>query len=463
MPEITTSAPNVLEMCQRAAEAASALRRAKPETIAGLLDAIADKLAAKEAEIVPLAMEESHLPQARLTGELGRTTAQLRMFAKDVREGAWTDRRNVEALPDRQPLPRPSLERFMIPVGPVAVFGASNFPLAFSVAGGDTASALAAGCPVVAKAHPAHPKLSRLVGDAISEAVAECGLPKGSFQLLEGGAEEGGALVQNPAIKAVGFTGSQKVGRHLMDLGAARPEPIPVFAEMGSVNPVFVLPGACEEKAIDWARGYVTSVTLGVGQFCTNPGVVFGIEGPGWDAFTGEVTTRMMQSTAGVMLTEAIGEAYVEKADVLNNEPGVDAQLEPSEPGQAGLARTSLTNFKENPRLQEEVFGPFGLLVTAESFDELLSVFPSLYGQLTGTILYGPGDEELVKILAPALEAKVGRLLFNGFPTGVEVNEGMQHGGPYPATSDVRFTSVGNHAILRWLRPISYQNAPSFL
>ncbi|MBS1729037.1 MAG: aldehyde dehydrogenase (NADP(+)) [Armatimonadetes bacterium] len=449
--------------CRRAAEAAPILRQASPETIASLLETIADKLAAKESEIVPLAVEESHLPTARLTGELGRTTGQLRMFAKDVRAGAWTDKRTVEALPDRQPLPRPKLERFMIPVGPVAIFGASNFPLAFSVPGGDTASALAAGCPVVAKAHPAHPKLSQLVGDIISEAVKEAGLPVGTFQLEAGDAAVGEALVQDPNIKGVGFTGSQRVGRHLMDLAAARPNPIPVFAEMGSINPVFALPGALTEKAQQWGSGYAQSVLLGVGQFCTNPGVVFGIAGDEWEAFCGEVTTRMMQSIAGPMLTDAIGAAYCANAAVMNEQPGVDAQLEPGEPGQAGLARVSFKDFIANPKLQEEVFGPFCLLVTAESFDELLTLFPQLHGQLTGTILHGPGDEALVKVLAPAIESKVGRIVFNGFPTGVEVCEGMQHGGPYPATSDVRFTSVGNHAILRWLRPISYQNAPDYL
>lgn len=462
MPD-TIESSAVRTSCRLASEAAPSLRSAKPETIALLLETIADKLAAKEAEIVPLAMEESNLPQPRLTGELGRTTSQLRMFAKDIRAGAWEDRRVVEALPDRQPLPRPKLERFMVPLGPVAVFGASNFPLAFSVAGGDTASALAAGCPVLAKAHPAHPKLSRLVGDVISEAVAEVGLPVGTFQLIEGGPEAGEALVNDPAVKAVGFTGSQRVGRHLMNLGAARPEPIPVFAEMGSINPVFVLPGACADNAVELARNYVLSVTLGVGQFCTNPGVVFGVEGDGWDAFCAEVTTRMMQSVAGTMLTEAIGENYLVKADEVGNADGVEPQLEPGEPGQAGLARTTLANFIANETLHQEVFGPFALLVTATSFDELLSVFPHLEGQLTATILHGAGDEDLVKILTPAVEAKVGRIVFNGFPTGVEVCEGMQHGGPYPASSDARFTSVGNHAILRWLRPVSYQNAPDYL
>lgn len=454
---------SIQSACRRASEAAPALRQAKPETIASLLEAIADKLAQNEAEIVSLGMEESHLPNARLTGELGRTTGQLRMFAKDVRAGAWKDLRTVEALPDRQPLPRPKLERFMVPIGPVAVFGASNFPLAFSVAGGDTASALAAGCPVVAKAHPAHPKLSELVGKLISEAVQEQGLPVGTFQLEPGEAAVGEALVQDPNIKAVGFTGSQRVGRHLMDLAAARPQPIPVFAEMGSINPVFVLPGACSDDAIGWARGYAQSLTLGAGQFCTNPGVVIGVAGDGWDAFCAEVTTRLMQSIAAPMLTEAIGEAYVVNAELLSNQDGVEPQLEPGEPGQAGLARVSLKDFIANSVLQQEVFGPFALLVTAESFDEVLSVFPSLHGQLTATILHGTGDEDLVKVLAPAVESKVGRIVFNGFPTGVEVCEGMQHGGPYPASSDARFTSVGNHAILRWLRPVSYQNAPDYL
>lgn len=457
------SVQSVQIACRRANEAASVLRQAKPETLAALLELIADKLAGAEAEIVPLAMEESHLPQARLTGELGRTTGQLRMFAKDVREGKWKDSRTVEALPDRQPLPRPQLERFMVPIGPVAVFGASNFPLAFSVSGGDTASALAAGCPVVAKVHPAHPKLSEQVGSLISAAVAEMGLPVGTFQLVAGEAEVGGALVTDPNIKGVGFTGSFRVGRHLMDLAAARSEPIPVFAEMGSINPVFVLPSALDERGSALATGYVQSVTMGVGQFCTNPGVVFGVAGAAWDAFCAEVQGGLNGVAAGKMLTDGIGEAYCQNALGLLAESGVVALVAPASAGQPGLAQTTLAEFVGNSKLQEEVFGPFGLLVTASSFDELVSVFPHLHGQLTGTVLYGSGDAELVKILVPALETKVGRIVFNGFPTGVEVCEGMQHGGPYPASSDVRFTSVGNHAILRWLRPVSYQNAPDYL
>ena len=459
MPEIES----VLIACQRASDAAPVMRALSPAQIAELLELVASKLIARESEIVPLASSESNLPIARLTGELGRTTGQLKMFAADVREGKWSDRRVVDAVPDRQPLPRPRLERSMIPIGPVAVFGASNFPLAFSVAGGDTASALAAGCPVIAKVHPAHPKTSELVGSIVSEAIKESGLPDGVFQLVSGANEVGAALVSDSHIKGVGFTGSKTVGRLLMDLAAARPDPIPVFAEMGSVNPVFMLPGALAERGDALAAGYVQSVTMGVGQFCTNPGVVFGIESSEWTTFGDAVAKGIAAVATGTMLTAGIGASYCANAGIVSTAPGVESLVSPKEAGQPGIARTTLANFLANKELQEEVFGPFGILVTASSFEELTWLFPVLEGQLTGTIQYGSTDEDLVKELVPLLEERVGRLVFNGFPTGVEVCEGMQHGGPYPASSDVRFTSVGNHAILRWLRPVTYQNAPDFV
>ena len=449
--------------CQRASDAAPVMRAMSPDQIADMLELIAAKLAANESEIVPLASQESNLPVARLTGELGRTTSQLKMFAADVRAGKWVDRRVVEAMPDRQPLPRPRLDRSMIPIGPIAVFGASNFPLAFSVCGGDTASALAAGCPVVAKVHPAHPKTSELVGSLVSAAVKELGLPLGVFQLVSGSNEVGAALVKDSRIKGVGFTGSKTVGRLLMDLSAARHDPIPVFAEMGSINPVFMLPGALAERGEAFATGYVQSVTMGVGQFCTNPGVVFGIDSPEWSAFCTAVAAGVGAVATGTMLTPGIGASYCANSKIVSDTPGVEALVTPSEAGQPGLVRTTLENFLEEPELREEVFGPFGILVTVSSVEELTWLFPVLEGQLTGTIQYGSTDEALVKQLVPLLEAKVGRLVFNGFPTGVEVGEGMQHGGPYPASSDVRFTSVGNHAILRWLRPVTYQNAPDFV
>jgi alpha-ketoglutaric semialdehyde dehydrogenase len=454
---------SVMTACQRASEAAPVLRALEPAKLADLLDLIASKLAAREADIVPLASSESHLPTARVTGELGRTTGQLRMFANDIREGKWVDRRVVEALPDRAPLPRPALNRSMIPIGPVAVFGASNFPLAFSVAGGDTASALAAGCPVVAKVHPAHPGTSELVGSIVSEAVQESGLPAGVFQLVSGANEVGAALVSDPHIKGVGFTGSRMVGRLLMDLAAKRPEPIPVFAEMGSINPIFMMPGALAERGEALAAGYVQSLTMGVGQFCTNPGVVLGIESPEWEAFCSAASAGITQVATGTMLTPGIGASYSANAGIVSDASGVDSLVKPTEPGQPGLAKTTLANFLENRELREEVFGPFGILITASTFEELTWLFPVLEGQLTGTIQYAASDEAMVKELVPLLETRVGRLVFNGFPTGVEVCDGMQHGGPYPASSDVRFTSVGNHSILRWLRPVSYQNAPSFL
>ncbi|MEI8282638.1 MAG: aldehyde dehydrogenase (NADP(+)), partial [Armatimonadota bacterium] len=396
----------VLTACQRAADAAPAMRAADPSKLAELLETIAAKLAEKEAEIVQIACAESHLPVPRVTGELGRTTGQLRMFANDIRQGKWSDRRFVEALPDRQPLARPQLERSMIPIGPVAVFGASNFPLAFSVAGGDTASALAAGCPVVAKVHPAHPKTSELVGSIVSSSVFELGFPAGVFQLVSGSNEVGAALVTNPNIKGVGFTGSKAVGRHLMDLAAARPQPIPVFAEMGSINPIFMLPGALADRGEALATGYTQSLTMGVGQFCTNPGVVFGIASPEWDAFCANVAKGVNEVATGTMLTEGIGKSYCANSAHVLAAAGVETLVKPTEAGQPGLARTTIETYLENKDLHEEVFGPFAILITASSFEELKWLFPVLEGQLTGTIQHGSGDEALVKELVPLLEER---------------------------------------------------------
>ncbi|MEI7576814.1 MAG: aldehyde dehydrogenase (NADP(+)) [Armatimonadota bacterium] len=442
---------------RRVAGAAPFLRSVDGAALADLLDGIADALTAAKAEIVPVAMRETHLPEGRLNGECDRTAGQFRNHAVDVRAGRFKAVDVVTALPDRTP-PRPHLSRFMIPIGPIAVFGASNFPLAYSVAGGDTASALAAGCPVVVKAHPAHPETSRMVSNILVAQVKAHGFPEGTFQCVHGDNEVSLGLVEHPLIKGVGFTGSLKVGRLLMDAAARRPVPIPVFAEMGSVNPIFVLPGG----VAGFAEGYVPSLTLGVGQFCTNPGIVLGIDSPEWTAAKAKMQELAAAAPVGTMLTPGIAENYVRLAQTTCRQEGVSTLVEVSSPGQAGLAEVSGTDFVKNPHLQEEVFGPFGLIVTCSSFDEMLLCLGS-QGNLSASVHFGEGDRSSVEVLLHALEQIAGRIVFNGFPTGVEVCEATQHGGPYPASSDSRFTSVGNHAVERWLRPVAYQNAPDWL
>lgn len=451
------SASQLDSVCRCAADAAPFLRSVDGAALAGLLDGIADALTAAKGEIVPVAMRETNLPEARLNGECDRTAGQFRNHAVDVRAGRFKQVDVVTPIPDRVP-PRPLLKRALVPIGPIAVFGASNFPLAYSVAGGDTASALEAGCPVVVKAHPAHPETSRLVSDIVSAQVKEHGFPEGTFQCVHGDNEVSIGLVEHPLIKGVGFTGSLKVGRLFMDAAAKRPVPIPVFAEMGSVNPVFVLPGG----VAGFAEGYVPSLTLGVGQFCTNPGIVLGIESPDWTAAKAKMQELAAAVPAGKMLTDGIAESYVRLAQTTCRQEGVSTLVEVNSPGQAGLAEVSGAVFLANPHLQEEVFGPFGLVVTCASFDEMLACVGT-QGNLTSSIHFGPEDQHLVEILFPAVEQIAGRIVFNGFPTGVEVCEAMQHGGPYPASSDSRFTSVGNHAPERWLRPIAYQNVPDWV
>lgn len=459
----TTSASEIASICRGAKVGTHDLKRRTDAEVAAFLNAIADGLTAAIDTLVPIAMEESNLPEARLRGEVGRTTGQLKMFAADVLSGRWKNETSVEALPDHQPLPRPSLHRFHVPIGPVAVFGASNFPFAFSVAGGDTASALAARCSVVVKAHPAHIRTSQAVGDIVAEAVTACGLSPAVFTLVDTDAEGAQALVTDENIKAVGFTGSQTVGRLLMDLAAKRKDPIPVFAEMGSINPSFMLPGALNERAEAIANGYAQSLTAGVGQFCTNPGLVVGVVGSEWDLFCSTVQNALANTAPQKMLHEGISKSYLQLTEARLKTSGVTTLIQPSGTGSPGLARVDYATFKADPSLHDEVFGPFGLLVECSTTEQFSDVIANLEGQLTGSIHHGPGDEELVKLLASQLEDKVGRLIFNQYPTGLEVCDAVQHGGPYPAASDSRFTSVGNHAILRWLRPVCYQNKPDFL
>ncbi|MGH7959374.1 MAG: aldehyde dehydrogenase (NADP(+)) [Opitutaceae bacterium] len=432
---------------------------------AQLLETIAQEIEALGDTLLQRANAETGLPLARITGERARTCAQLRLFAQLVREGSWVDARIDPALPDRQPQPRPDLRRMLIPLGPVVVFGSSNFPLAFSVAGGDTAAALAAGCPVIVKAHRAHPGTSELVAGAIMRAIATVGLPPGVFSMIHGsGATVGIAMVKHPATTAVGFTGSHTAGRALFDAAASRPHPIPVFAEMSSINPVFLLPEAVRERGAAIAQGLLSSFTLGVGQFCTKPGLVFVQRGPHTDTFLQRLADAVRAAPCGTMLTSGIRDSFVENRDKIIAVAGVqplargsmaaNATLTESEPG---VATTSAKTFLSQPTLATEAFGPFTLVVLAENNEELAACAATLDGQLTATLHGTPAELVRALPLIAALEQKAGRIVVNGFPTGVEVSPAMNHGGPYPATTDVRFTSVGTAAINRFARPVCYQ------
>jgi NADP-dependent aldehyde dehydrogenase len=417
-------------------------------------------------ELIERAMLESGLPRVRLEGERGRTCNQLRMFAELLREGSWRDARLDTPLPERAP-PRPDLRYHLIGVGPVAVFAASNFPLAFSVAGGDTASAFAAGCPVVLKAHSSHPGTSELVARAVARAVQQCELPAGVFSLLTGtGSRIGQALVGHPAIQAVGFTGSRGGGTALMAVAAARKQPIPVYAEMSSINPVFLMPHALEHRAEDIGKGFAASLVLGVGQFCTNPGLVLAIDGPGLATFCKSASAALDATEAAVMLNQNIAESYRKGVDALAANQAVStlARLEFGEgKGAAALFRVSADEFLQRHELHEEVFGPASLVVVCRDAAQMREVVEVLEGQLTATLQMDPEDHADVRALLPLLERKVGRILANGFPTGVEVSTAMVHGGPFPATADGRSTSVGTGAIARFLRPVCYQNLPQEL
>ncbi|MBE1551087.1 NADP-dependent aldehyde dehydrogenase [Mycobacterium sp. OAS707] len=453
--------------CSAAAAAFADYRSTTAEQRAKFLEKIAANIEAIRDGVIARAVAESGLPEARITGEVARTTGQLRMFADVLREGSWNGARIDPALPDREPLPRPDIRQRSIPLGPVAVFGASNFPLAFSVAGGDTASALAAGCPVVVKAHDAHPGTSELIGRAITEAVADTGLPAGTFSLLFGsGPELGIALVTDPRIKAVGFTGSRTAGTALVAAAASRPEPIPVYAEMSSVNPVFLLDGALASRGAALGAAFVASLTMGSGQFCTNPGLVIAIDGPGLDTFLGAARDAVAKAAATPMLTPGIASNYAAGVDTLSGEADLIVRGEASESEtycRAALFTTDASRFLGSERLQAEVFGASSLIVRCADAAEMRAVAEGLEGQLTATVHADESDYDDARQLVPLLELKAGRILFDGWPTGVEVGHAMVHGGPYPATSDSRSTSVGSRAIERFLRPVAYQNVPKSL
>lgn len=431
---------------------------------ATFLNAIADEIDVRGDAITQIGTEETGLPEARLVGERGRTTGQLRLFATHILAGDYLDRRHDAALPDRQPLPRPELHMMQRPIGPVAVFGASNFPLAFSTAGGDTAAALAAGCPVVVKGHSAHPGTGEIVAEAIHAAIVKCGLHAGVFSLIQGGKRDvGTALVQHPLIKAVGFTGSLAGGRALFDLCAQRPEPIPFFGELGSVNPMFILPNAGSKRGEAIATGWAGSLTMGAGQFCTNPGIAVVLDDQA-DAFAAAAAKALEPMGAQVMLTDGIAAAYRDGRDRVQAGAGVQTVLTSVcdlRNATPYLFRVSAADWLSNHALSEEVFGPLGLIVTAPTVETMLEIAKSLQGQLTCTLHMDDDDAAEAKTLMPVLERKAGRILANGFPTGVEVSDTMVHGGPYPASTNFGATSVGTLSIRRFLRPVCYQNIPA--
>jgi 2,5-dioxopentanoate dehydrogenase len=431
------------------------------------LRTIAAKIESIAGEVVERAGQETALPRARLQGETARTCAQLRLFAQVAEEGSWVQARIDRADPNRTPAPKPDVRSLLRPLGPVVVFGASNFPLAFSVAGGDTASALAGGNTVIVKAHAAHPGTSELVGRAVQDSVRECGLPEGVFSLLFGsGPQIGTALMKHPLVKAGGFTGSRAAGRILMDVAAARPEPIPFYAEMSSTNPVFILPGALRERGENIAAGLHASFTLGAGQFCTKPGMVFLPQGSGAAAFAQKLHQLVAGSAPFHLLTKAIHSSYDSAIAARKTDAAVKLVAEGPQAAagasfavSSALFETDAAAFLDS-ELDAEIFGPTTLLVEHSSRDQVLAIARSLEGHLTATIHGTEEDLREFADLIAILESKVGRLVFNGFPTGVEVTHAMVHGGPYPSTSDGRSTSVGSQAIFRFTRLVCYQGFP---
>ena len=436
---------------------------------AAFLNAIADEILALGDTLIDMYCLESGLPEGRAIGERGRTMFQLQSFATLVSNEDWRGNIVDRAIPERQPLPKSDLRKTSIPLGPVVVFAASNFPLAFSTAGGDTASALAAGCPVLVKSHAMHSGTGELVASAIIRAAEKTGMPNGVFSNITGrGRTVGAALVKHPKVKAVGFTGSISGGRALFNLGAQREEPIPVFTEMGSINPVVVTPSAIAARSEEIASTYAGSITLGTGQFCTNPGLILTVDGEATQTFVEDLAAKTVAMDAQCMLHPNIKDGFVENRNLVSEQDGVavvgrlDSDIaENYAPSQ--INAVSGKDFLANPKMHTEVFGPFSMVVKSKDEAELIDVINSLEGQLTGTVIAEDGDIQNLDGIVDALQSRVGRIIFNGVPTGVEVTGAMTHGGPYPASSDSRFTSVGLGAIKRWVRPFSYQNWPSEL
>ena len=453
--------------CEAAEEAFWTYAYTTREERAAFLDAIADEIEARAEAITEIGSQETGLPTARLQGERGRTTGQLRLFAQHIRDGEYLDRRTDAAMPDRQPAARPEIRMIQRPIGPVAVFGASNFPLAFSTAGGDTAAALAAGCPVVVKGHSAHPGTGEIVAEAIHAAIEKTGMPKGVFSLIQGGKRDvGTSLVQHPRIKAVGFTGSLGGGRALFDLCAQRPEPIPFFGELGSVNPMFMLPEALAARGEALGQGWAGSLTMGAGQFCTNPGIAVVPKGAAGDTFVAATAKALEAAAPQTMLTNGIADAYHKGKERFDSRNSVRPVVSTESTGRQvspNLYEVSSDAFLEDHTLGEEVFGPLGLVVRTNGTEEMLRLAKGLEGQLTITIHMDDADTEDARKLLPVVERKAGRVLVNGFPTGVEVVDSMVHGGPYPASTNFGATSVGTLSIRRFLRPVAFQNLPAAL
>jgi len=436
---------------------------------AEFLNAIADEIEALGQELISTAMRETNLPEARIISERGRTTGHCRMFATLVEEGSWVEARIDTALPDRMPAPKPDLRKMLFPIGPVVVFGAANFPLAYSTAGGDTASALAAGCPVIVKAHPAHSDTSDLVARAIQKAIEKTGMPNNVFQHLHGQRfEVGQALVTHPHTKAVGFTGSLAGGKALFDMANQRHEPIPVFAEMSSINPAILLPESLGKDFEKTAILLASSITQGVGQFCTNPGLIIALENEGLRSFMGKLSEEFKKVMPGIMLHQGIADNYHRRLSETLAQQGIKIEGESAQKGESNQGRALVASvpaqaFLKNPLLAEEVFGPFSLIVKCKDLAELHSVINNGKGQLTSSVIGRNEEITKYKNLLNVLIEKAGRLIINGVPTGVEVVPSQNHGGPYPATTDSRFTAVGTDAIKRFVRPVAFQNFPDSL
>jgi len=459
---------NNTDPVQKAAEAFVQYRKKSAEEKALFLEEIAEQILALGDELIRTACSETNLPEGRIMGERGRTIGQLKAFAAMLREGSWLEASIDTAIPDRAPVPKPDIRKMMVPLGPVVVFGASNFPLAFSTAGGDTASAFAAGCTVIVKAHSAHPKTSVLVADAIRKAVEKSGMPDGIFQHVSGGRHLGESLVTHPKTAAVGFTGSTSGGRALFDMAASRKNPIPVFAEMGSINPVIILPGTLEKNTAALATSYAASISLSVGQFCTNPGLLLAIDGPGIDGFREALSNEFSKLSKGKMLYDRIHESFVQNREkvlantsvtLIHHSEEAVGELEVT----STMAEVSGSDFLQQQFLQEEIFGPYALLVVCKNEEELISAWKSVSGQLTTSIMGTDQDFSNYSSLVDDAIQIAGRINFNMVPTGVEVCPSMVHGGPYPATTDSRFTAVGLTAVKRWIRPVCFQNAPDHL
>ena len=457
------------EAVELAWEAFAIYKTVSPQKKAAFLNAIADEMEALGDSLLETYCQESGLPRGRAEGERGRTLFQLRSFAQLVEEGSWVDASIDTAIPDRAPLPKVDVRKMSIPIGPIVVFGSSNFPFAYSTAGGDTASALAAGCPVIVKSHSMHAGTGEMVASAIISAAQKTGMPNGVFSNLSGGGRTVGAqLVKHHLVKGVGFTGSIQGGRALYDMAAQREEPIPVFAEMGSINPVVILPNAIENNLEKWSTAYAESISGGTGQFCTKPGLILGLKSDGMQQFTQALGVKLVALAPGCMLHPSIHSNFNNGKELITNQQGVSVVAAYEDDVKPNYAQQKLTTvegktFLANKTLHTEVFGPFALVVQCENQAEMVEVIKSLEGQLSGSVIGEPGELNNYSDVISAIQGRVGRMVFNGVPTGVEVCPSMIHGGPYPASSDSRFTAVGIHSIKRWIRPFSYQNWPKEL